>query len=339
MARRRRLAVVAVGAAVAFSVAGCADDGVATLGGSGAGEVRQAQAQARRAEAMAACLADAGIPVTLIEYDRTQRQVGIDSERPYVLSPGDGSTRSFFAASDDVEVQRAAVLRLAETVARYDREAAEGMLDRGEGPVGEIHYEGESATPPIGFQFHPYLVIDEQDHTAPWLACLTETGYTEPGYEADPADELARKQFAVEAGVRWATCARENGYPTVADPDQPVADNNTTTPTVALPTTITEEQLRGLLAACPNFDPDGVAELEAAYAALGNNPSPEEMRALVDRYPTGVEPIIGFDAPGWDGRGGHGADLDQATGEHLRSLTAIVGEARESYYQTRETQN
>jgi hypothetical protein len=43
--------------------------------------------------------------------------------------------------------------------------------------------------------------------------------------------------------------------------------------------------------------------------------------------------------PGWDGRDTTAVDLDPATDQHLRNLSAIVGEARNAYDQERYPQN
>ncbi|MDR0284190.1 MAG: hypothetical protein LBI33_04775 [Propionibacteriaceae bacterium] len=103
----------------------------------------------------------------------------------------------------------------------------------------------------------PTLLVDGADRSEPWAKCLATTGYSSlnilnsvPPPPIDPA-ELA---LEVESNNQWAACARDNGWPEVADSPMPTEVG--VEPQIILPDRMTEDQLRLLLAACPNFDAD-----------------------------------------------------------------------------------
>jgi hypothetical protein len=130
------------------------------------------------------------------------------------------------------------------------------------------------------------LIVGATDHTETFRACVEESGYTEPVFQADPAEEIKEKQAILSVTVAWAKCARENGYPDLADPLPAVADQWVTTPTAVLPAETTPEDLAGLLAECP-------ADAESEY---------------YDGGPVSAE--IGFDVPGFRGDFRETADGD-----------------------------
>jgi hypothetical protein len=95
------------------------------------------------------------------------------------------------------------------------------------------------------------LFIGSQDRSADFRGCLDQTKYLPPAPQLDPRAELDEKQAIADAGTRWAKCARDNGFPDVADPKPPLADGWATQPSVKLPFSISEEALMELVAVCP----------------------------------------------------------------------------------------
>jgi hypothetical protein len=104
----------------------------------------------------------------------------------------------------------------------------------------------------------PGLVIDGRDYSRQYVACVNQTGYD---------DELARRPNIpdsrtdsraiarqVEVNNQWTQCAREHGFPDIADTTPKWADDES--PTIFIPYTMNPDQLRQLLNFCPNFDPD-----------------------------------------------------------------------------------
>ncbi|MDR1432486.1 MAG: hypothetical protein LBI99_10265 [Propionibacteriaceae bacterium] len=108
----------------------------------------------------------------------------------------------------------------------------------------------------------PVLVIDGQDHTIAYRACLEQSGHigsaTGGVYPANTDQLDALRQ----ATVSWARCARHNGWADIADPAQTTA---TELPEAVIPSTITAGELDGLLRACPPFDADALAKARQAW--------------------------------------------------------------------------
>ena len=98
------------------------------------------------------------------------------------------------------------------------------------------------------------LVIDGVDHSTVYAQCLEKSGYDEQAaWGSSPMMDQAQLAKQVEANNRWTSCARDHGWPAIKDSTMPTDPNQW--PNVLLTPTITEEQLRALLTACPNFDP------------------------------------------------------------------------------------
>jgi hypothetical protein len=132
------------------------------------------------------------------------------------------------------------------------------------------------------------LVIDGVDVSAAYANCLAQTGYSEVAAEsADPPVDPAALARQVAANNEWAACARENGFPLVADSVAPATEGDY--PMVVLPGTITAGQLRQLLATCPNWTADKQADIDAWRA--GN---PVAVDLPDDIAP---DPAITFDVP------------------------------------------
>ncbi|MDR0285647.1 MAG: hypothetical protein LBI33_12300 [Propionibacteriaceae bacterium] len=102
----------------------------------------------------------------------------------------------------------------------------------------------------------PTLLVDGVDHSEDYAACLAQTGYSESAaWEAQQPDPaVIAHQVAVNN--QWAACVRENGWPEAKDSSLPAADDGMGLPPLYLTPTITEDQLRQLVDACPFTDLD-----------------------------------------------------------------------------------
>jgi hypothetical protein len=259
-------------AGLALALGACSQgDGVASLdpGGDGLGQgseqgsrqgpAEPEAAQAAAADAMAGCLTAAGIEAAAEEMAdpgwNGQKSLAIGGAEPNAVSFGEGEPRLSARGAQTVEDNAAALERLRPGLRAY---AAERYLD--------ILLSGESqATSPPGAEPDPsaaeaaaeppvFLIVGEVDQTEAFRACIAESGYTEPVFRTDPAQEIAEKQATEAATVAWVKCARENGYPALADPAPAVADEWMTTPTAVLPADTTSADLAALLEACPAED-------------------------------------------------------------------------------------
>ncbi|MDR1152865.1 MAG: hypothetical protein LBK72_10435 [Bifidobacteriaceae bacterium] len=219
-----RLIGVMIACLGAGIVGGCThgDDGAVaslTSNAPGSGGSPAVSAQRASAEALYACLADADLPATL-------STLGVDGDQASI------------AWEDGHKVM-------------------ERVPDTGDGGwvgiSGEVPVEDQEAFAADNTSYG--LVVDGMDRSTDFERCHLESGYTAPQIMADPADELAQKQAQAEATNAWIACAREHGYPDLADVTA-VVDNWSTQPTAMLPSDITEQALRTLLAACPSFDVD-----------------------------------------------------------------------------------
>jgi hypothetical protein len=106
----------------------------------------------------------------------------------------------------------------------------------------------------------PALILDGVDHSGTYARCLTQSGYDERAARGDMVIDADQMQRQVRANNQWAGCVRDHGWPTVKDSAIPTKMDGTEWPTITLPGTITEDQLRRLLDLCPNFD--GVRQRE-----------------------------------------------------------------------------
>ena len=146
----------------------------------------------------------------------------------------------------------------------------------------------------------PFLTIDGVDHSQDFIRCVTTTGYNDNQAEGPATSNPEQIQQAVAVANTWAACARDNGWPDIADIAVPDSIDDVA---VHLPSSITEDQLRQLLDACPNFNPDPLG--------LGPNAS----------YGEGIQmPNVRFD-------GQTGTEID-----HVNNLSSIWFEAMNAYY-------
>lgn len=155
------------------------------------------------------------------------------------------------------------------------------------------------------------LIIGDADYTPVYEVCLAESDYQVPIVPINPAEEIAQEQAVATRSNEWAACARENGLADLNDADPPKADDWRTTPTIALPVDISDTLLRAVIEACPPFD-------------LGAR----------ERKEPAVDPNLGFDVPGWDGRGKllSGA-VDRETSVRISELVDIIYEPLERFFE------
>ncbi|MDR2374075.1 MAG: hypothetical protein LBD77_08285 [Bifidobacteriaceae bacterium] len=324
--------------AAGLALTGC-DSGsdVATLdgkGGGGAAAMTAEEEQAANAKKLSACLEDAGIPIDTWDQEDGQVWVDIASEEAYAANWGPEWGSNWYAgnSAETEAAMEAALAALAPLVEPYDKSAAEGLAGTGDAlstPAVAGSSDEYVETP-------RYLIIGQVDHTEDFVKCLDESGYTQPVWKQDPAEELKYKQATAKVTAEWAACARDNGYPNVKDPDPPVADEWSTQPTAVLPADITTDQLRALLAVCPNFDAEKQKAYDEAVAAMDENASEEDWEKLYEEFDIN-EPAIGFDLPGLDGQGWEGIEeLDEATLARYDELSQILYEQANAYWESQE---
>jgi hypothetical protein len=307
-ARQFRLLTALVAGALVLSLAACSNDdpGLPSVGGttqgSGGNDLEAV------AKSFYTCLKDAGLPA---EYGQ---------------SPDGRSTLVTFD-------QKIPVL----WIARQSGGTTEAVSEEEANAFFEIAYkEFETATPgPDGvfdFDPQPSLKVNGVDQTEVWVKCLDSSGYDENKvYESIDYGPLMDAQYkaTVEASNEWAKCARNNGYPNIVDAHMPQSENEW--PQVLLPPSITEEQLRQLLAVCPNFDP----AIEEANEKLD-----QDEAIATGRLPEGykAQPEIGFDYPNFNGiydETTYNETPDPATVQTIDRLTLlseILYEAQMEYY-------
>jgi len=159
----------------------------------------------------------------------------------------------------------------------------------------------------------PTLWIDRVDHSPTYAQCLAESGYSDDAaWGSSTTTNTQALQLQVNANNQWAACARENGWPDIQDSSMPDPQTTTSTPSVLLPGTITEDQLRALLDACPNGNPNS----QISDDWYSSHP--------LDGYPDGYlpNPNIAFStATGSDGSPGGQVDAN-----HLQRLISILNE-------------
>jgi hypothetical protein len=197
----------------------------------------------------------------------------------------------------------------------------------------DTYYE-QHGGPEIGQDgaWPPFLLFDHADRSDDWSRCVGQTGYDSAAASATPDDgalTAAYRQLSLEASNEWARCARDNGFPETKDAHLPETEYGD--PVAFLPTSITEEQLRGLLEVCPHFDPEAEKRNDEIWAA-GDGAS--------DRVPDGIkaQPNVGFDYPGYNGEVNEVVPERSVTMEdielqrHLAALKAILDEAYVDYH-------
>jgi hypothetical protein len=294
------VAAVTLALLLAAGVAGCGSDepDLPSVGGGTASESAAVDTVAA-AKAFHDCLQDAGLSVDF--------QNDLDNE-PTIIS-----------FTDDVS----AIYVIPGGYPGYSTGATQDDIDR----LLELT---QGVDDPEAF-----LEVDGQDYTEVWQTCHESSGYDEmdvlQSTLASP-QVLEIFQNYVDSSNRWSACARENGWTDVKDAVMPAKTDMTEMPMALLPASITEPQLRALLEVCPNFDPEQAEKnVELLREMIGSSE-----RALPEGYVT--EPVIGFDYPGFDGKGvnlltGDTPDIpDNETTQRLYALSAILSEAASDFY-------
>jgi hypothetical protein len=103
----------------------------------------------------------------------------------------------------------------------------------------------------------PGLFYDGVDRSADYNRCLDESGYDEDAvmaYLIDLETQSQNNTRQMRANNQWADCARDNGFPNIADTSLDVLGAFIGTGAVELPVSMTTEQLKQLLQACPLVD-------------------------------------------------------------------------------------
>jgi len=169
----------------------------------------------------------------------------------------------------------------------------------------------------------PALVIDGIDHSDAYTTCLAESGFDPwPSWETLVSPSPAAIALQVQANNTWAACARENGWPNLEDSIMPTDPDDGSWPYIFLPSTMTEDQLRQLLDACPNFDPEKQEQLQDWRQS---NPAVS--------YPDGYlpDPAISFELPGTGPTTDPSSPSDDY--EHRERLNQILYEKMDEYNQ------
>jgi len=160
-----------------------------------------------------------------------------------------------------------------------------------------------------------YLTIDGMDHTEVYLQCLSASGYSDSATIVPVFFDPEQIEHALTITNTWASCARENGFPDVRDAIA-LPDNSGLTH-LHLPSSITEDQLRQLLAVCPNFDPDQPG---------AGTPSTESSAGF-------LLPQMLFDSPSEAPIDSTSDPEAQLAADHVDKLYSIWYEAIETYYE------
>jgi len=158
------------------------------------------------------------------------------------------------------------------------------------------------------------LMIDGIDDSQTYSQCLAQSGYDWNAAQGRYMFSAADMQSQVDANNRWAACVRDNGFPTVQDSVMPTVLDGSQWPVIRLPSTITEDQLRQLLASCPDFD---ASTQEAA----------EQWRSVHGGVSTG-----GNDQPNVTIDTAAESTLSPEDQAHLDALMQVLNEAAIAYF-------
>jgi len=168
----------------------------------------------------------------------------------------------------------------------------------------------------------PMLTIGGIDHTAEYVKCLTISGYDDTAaYAAWGSIDLVndpRYNLGKQAAADWTSCAQRHGWEgSLGGPDS--AD-------VILPSTMTEDQLRRLVAACPNFSADNARKQMEWIEIHPRDPFPED----VPPDPSFTVQISGLDAaypPGW-----MPPVEKHLVADHISALYDVLNEPIQAFY-------
>jgi hypothetical protein len=255
-----------------------AGDKVVSLATETAASTAQFADQAETAKAMVDCLRDQDVPAVLEMWDDGQGELGFDGGAAWRLCQEQdgmchgGGGRGMTQVEVDAEQQ---------------------VLDQ-----LEEAYKGQWAHLPADKRGVSYLLAGGEDYTTAYLKCSENIDYVPPKVPVNPAEELVYKNAIAEASNNWLRCAREHGYPGLADVKAPTADGYDTMPVALLPVTVTPNQLELLLQECP-----------------------------ITSFGTTEWPSIAVDAPGYNGREPlrYAATPNARTDELAGELMGVIG--------------
>jgi hypothetical protein len=228
--------------------------------------VAQGLDQYGRAQALEACLVEAGLPAVLNPVEGGEAEIGW-AEGHEVLS--------------------------------RDFERMGVMLEGSGGPIDPAIYDAfmDVEEDPVTMDLAPSLWVNGTDYTTTWVECLESSGYTNPTayLEPDPSEVQAHAQRMADSANNWIACARENGLPELVDaePDPSIMP----APHALIPLSTPPDLLRSVMEACPNFDEefrrrelDGDPTLEDDWVAGRVTANP----FVLTEDPPGLE-IEGYD--------------------------------------------
>jgi hypothetical protein len=316
-----RVTALALAAVCALGLAACTDDspGLPSVGGATASPTAGSGTDFEAvAKAFYTCLRDAGVPD--VEY-------GEDWE-------GRSTLVTFSESSDAIGIYPNGWVAAGGAVSEAQ------WNDFNEFMMGQLPPDGETYDEEgnLLIEYEAKLTIAGKDWSAEWAKCIADSGYDEQAlYDGAPAGEVDPQwlEAQVEANNEWAACAREHGFPGIADSTVPASTSGDDyiSPMVLLPASITEDQLRALLEDCPSFDAEQEKRnTELLDQAYEDNP---DDWSLPDGYK--ATPSIGFDFPGldgdWDAMPESMSPDQMATYERLVQLQTILWEAADAYYQ------
>jgi hypothetical protein len=305
----RAIAIIAWGLVLVTFLAACAkstdDDDVASLKGSAKPTL---SAQKEGAEKMVSCLHDAAIPATIQDEEDNRATIAVKADEPSMWCTGSGCQTNYGAGYESAPPPK-------DEVDAIDQKFDDMVEADGGWPAGDD-------------EIRPFLAIGDQDYSDVFSKCLDSSGFQQPQTDVNPTEELKLKKGIVEATAAWASCARDNGFPQVKDPEPAVADNFETMPIALLPASITEDQLTALVKACPTYNVEAHQKQDAELAKAGDDFDYSHFTPVAD-------PNIGFDVPGYDGDYlGQPADLDKATTDKLDRLQEILNSAETDYLES-----
>lgn len=248
---------------------------------------RETSAQRTAAEAYHACLVEAGLPAQIDPVD-----------------DGDAAGDAFVTFGDHHVLQ--SIPGLSDTVSEGNT-VEDPISDEDQLAFFESHKDPDT----FG------LLVDGVDYSADFERCFTESSYSEPDFRLNPAEQERQIQGVLDATNTWIACARENGYPDLSDVAASSEDPDYY-PNVELPSTITEEALRALLDACPNFDAEAWGEMLDAQST-----------GTMTEANIPTDPAISIAQPPESMNG------DAAATERWEKLNEILWEKQAEFYESR----
>ncbi|MDR1442269.1 MAG: hypothetical protein LBJ02_07780 [Bifidobacteriaceae bacterium] len=261
-------------------------DGVAALGEKASDEAAH---QLEQAHSLVDCLEEAEIAAKVVALPDARGRVEFSGAEPHMVCWADGECRT--------------------DVSTVSGGAATAALDRFMEMASDREQREQGSNREV-------LFLGSRDMSEEWRTCLDTSGYEEPTESIDSREELLEKQAVTAVTNDWIACARERGLLSIPDLSPPVADGFNTYPMALLPPTMTEDQVKELVDACPVFD------IEAHREEIEGGEEPEHGWAGQSKV---LDPSVGWDAPGWHSGGDDPTDVDDpALDEAIGRLNDIL---------------